>query len=47
MKYALVYAKDPSQFEDKVNDYLFTGWSVHGSPFVDSNDYIHQALIKE
>ena len=44
MNYTILFAEEPRDLEEKVEEYLEDGWELYGYPFADSN-YVHQAMI--
>jgi len=47
IEFKVVQTPRSERFEEAINTLLNEGWSLHGSPFIDSTGQMVQALLKE
>jgi hypothetical protein len=47
IEFKVVQTPRSERFEEAINALLNEGWTLHGSPFIDSTGQMVQALLKE
>jgi hypothetical protein len=45
-EYTLIYSDTVPRFTDKVEQKLAEGWELYGNPFMDSENWPHQAMTR-